>query len=685
MVSIHDRLSALSLFSVPGKPKFSAMSALPQPTSQPQVSGMTSAQASALRGAALFGARSPRFGSAVLSDRHVEMRVDTPLNARVVAKILHGLLFQHIAKGRADKGSVKLQLNAHGADGYSYMDQAALGDVMTFLDRPTDIVITHYAGPSALRALASATGKRFMTVGAELDLGPIESIFGTRKGNDDTQNYARLYAGYLRDLEWLVMHRAGVDSREQVNRDLQSGKGLTSLAALAYGKNGLIDYILVGHDRVITRPDLDQYYAEHGIDTDKKKDLFNRNLDNIDLLPTRPLSEVYPAALPKEELAPFTSLKASKAKAKAKEAKAKEKQKATQPAEAESGNPTYQPPEPEEPKEPKKFTINLQGPSGIQSIDDVPGKIKIEDKKGKPVPDAYLLENVPAGLRSVLIGDFINLSSGFGVDTSEKIVNAIRYLTQEKAKSGDKTPIRLLVNSPGGAVIAGQEIRDAMAMAAARGVKTDVIAYGMASSCGSWTLSSATGVRLATPGARVMIHQANGVPGNLPGPYYLANAAGLNQATETYQRIVAKATGRPYEDVAADFRTDTWLNPVESLFYGPKGLIDAILVGPNKVITRDAVEKYLTEVFGSKEAVLQKAEEAINAHRKIETDFEAADHNENDPFRNPLKTIQEVIKRGGATTFDKASLAKLHEAKPTGAARETMEIFHSTHAPGEDG
>lgn len=682
MVSIRDGLSAWPGASAPVKPRFSGK-ALHPATVESQASGLSATQAQALRGAALFGARKPHFGSAVLSDRHVELRVDTPLNARVVAKILHGLLFQHIAKGPADKGSVKLQLNAHGADGYSYMDQAALGDVMTFLDRPTDIVITHYAGPAALRALASATGKRFMTVGAELDMGPMESIFGSRKGNDDTQNYARLYASYLRDLEWLVMHRAGVESREQVNRDLQSGKGLTSLAALAYGKNGLIDYILVGHDRVITRADLDKYYAEHGIDTDKKKDQFNRNLDNIDRLPSRPLSEVEPSALPQAELAPFSSLKAAKAKAKAKEAeKGKEKDKETKPAE--SGNPTYQAADAPEPEAPKKFTINQAGANGIQSIDDVPGKMKIEDKKGKPVPDAYLLENIPAGLQSVLIGDFINLSSGFGVDTSEKIVNAIRYLAQEKVKSGDKTPIRLLVNSPGGAVIAGQEIRDAMAMAADRGVKTDVIAYGMASSCGSWTLSSATGVRLATPGARVMIHQANGVAGNLPGPYYLANAAGLNQATETYQRIVAKATGRPYEDVATDFRTDTWLNPVESLFYGPKGLIDAILVGPNKVVTRDAVEKYLAEVYGSKEAVQQKAEEAINAHRKIETEFEAGDHNENDPFRNPLKTIQEVIKRGGATTFDKASLARLHEAKPTGAARETMEIFHATHAPGEE-
>ena len=682
MIHTTDVQPRFACASKPAAPLFSSAST----PAAPAAGGLTplsSAQAGALKSAVMFGASLPKFGHSVLNDRSVEMRVDTPLNARTVAKTLHALLFQHIAKGPDDKSSLKLQLNAYEADGYAYMDQAALADLMTFFDRPVDVIVNNAAGPASLTALQSASGKRLMTVGAELDMGPIDSMFASaRKSNDDAQNYARLYASYLRDIEYQVMQRTGVTSREQVNKDLQSGKGLTSLDALAYGKTGLIDGILVGHDRVITRDDLDAYYAANGITTDKQKEQFNKNLDNVDLLASRPVGALSPTLAPGTEVAPFKSIKASKAAdaAEKKEEKAKAEAHKAAVAEAEAAGQ----PAPPEPEAEKKFTINLSGAKGIASVDDIPGRFQIQDKKGEPVPDAYLLENVPAGLKSILIGDTINLSTGFGVDTAEKIVSAIRYLAQEKSASGDTSPIHLLVNSPGGAVIAGQEIRDAIASADARGVKTDVIAYGMASSCGSWTLSSASGSRLATPGSRVMIHQANGVPGNKPGPYYLANAAGLNQATETYQRIVAKASGRPYEEVKKDFRTDTWLNPIESLFYGPKGLIDGVLVGPDKVVTRDAVETFLAKSMGGRKKVRQAAEEAINRHREIETEFDVSDHDESDPFRNPQKTLQAIVEAGGATSFKKASLPQLQASSPTGEARDTMELFHATHNPGEE-
>ena len=133
------------------------------------------------------------------------------------------------------------------------------------------------------------------------------------------------------------------------------------------------------------------------------------------------------------------------------------------------------------------------------------------------------------------------------------------------------------------------------------------------------------------------------------------------------QRIVAKASGRAYEDVAKDFRTDSWYNPVESLFYGPKGLIDGILVGPDKVITRAAMEDYLKEIYGSKKAVLKKAEEAINSHREIEKRFEVSDHDENDPFRNPLKTIQEVITLAVFVAFSVTEVAVTSGPKGIGS------------------
>lgn len=656
------------------KPVFAgSVPAAPQPSvtaESAQTQSFNTAQAAALKNAVMFSARKPHFGSAVLNDRHVELRVDTPLNSRTVAKVLHNLVFQRVAKG--NEGTLKLLLNAYSAPGYKYMDEAALADSLTLIDRPVDVVLTHYAGPASVRTLVSATGKRFMTVGAELTIGPFKSIFGTRKSNDDAQNYRRLYNSYQRDLEWLIMQRTGEKSRVKVHNDLESGRGLTSLESLAYGKNGFVDYILVGHDKVITRQNLEDAYAKFGITTEKDKQRFNQNLDNIDRVETTPIKDVAPESLPKTELAPFKSLKAVKAENAARKEKAeadKTKRTAQKDATAE-----------------KKLTLNLPTPNGsLATIEEIPSKLKVEDKKGNPIPDQYLLENVPEGFRSILNGDVINLNAGFDVDTGEKIVNALRYLAQEKLKNNDKTPIRLLVNSPGGAVLAGHEIRDTIAAIADQGVKTDVIAYGMASSCGSWTLSSSSGSRLATPGARVMIHQANGVPGSgISGDLYNANADGLNNATETYQRIVAKASGRPYDEVATDFRTDTWYNPVESLFYGPKGLIDGILVGPDKVVTRDAVEKYLIKKFGSREKMEQRAEEAINNHRNIETSWDPADHDEKDPFKNPLKTIAEVVARGGAVPLSAARLPQLKASMPSESAKDSIEYFNVTKAPGEE-
>jgi hypothetical protein len=126
----------------------------------------------------------------------------------------------------------------------------------------------------------------------------------------------------------------------------------------------------------------------------------------------------------------------------------------------------------------------------------------------------------------------------------------------------------------------------------------------------------------------------------------------VEASTQKYAASVAKACGRNLDAVLKDFRQDTWLNPLESMFYGSKGLLDGILVGPGKVVTRNEVldylktdpevQSYLTEKFGAKNNVdkylkdrIRKLREPNKVHDPIA--WEAA--NGRDPFDNPLKTV----------------------------------------------
>lgn len=78
------------------------------------------------------------------------------------------------------------------------------------------------------------------------------------------------------------------------------------------------------------------------------------------------------------------------------------------------------------------------------------------------------------------------------------------YLDEEDSSK----PIYLYINSPGGSVISGLAIFDAMQL-----IKSEVITInlGLAASMGSFILSAGSkGKRLALPSSRIMIHQPMG-------------------------------------------------------------------------------------------------------------------------------------------------------------------------------
>ncbi|MEQ9363521.1 MAG: ATP-dependent Clp protease proteolytic subunit [Leptospirales bacterium] len=135
-----------------------------------------------------------------------------------------------------------------------------------------------------------------------------------------------------------------------------------------------------------------------------------------------------------------------------------------------------------------------------------------------------------------------------------------------------KADISLMINSPGGMNTAGFAVLDAMRM-----IEADVRTYclGLAASFGALLLMcGAKGKRFVLPHARVMIHQPW-----LPGEYRATatelriQAEEIQKQREEIDHIIADATGRPFEEIAADTDRDHWLNAEAAVEYGA---VDAV-------------------------------------------------------------------------------------------------------------
>jgi ATP-dependent Clp protease protease subunit len=131
-------------------------------------------------------------------------------------------------------------------------------------------------------------------------------------------------------------------------------------------------------------------------------------------------------------------------------------------------------------------------------------------------------------------------------------------------------PITLVIDSPGGDVSGLFTILDTMRSLDA---KVDTRAVGMAASSAAVILAAGTGVRSATPNARIMLHQPHG---GIQG----ATSKDIEIAAKEFlflkgrlEQILAERTGQPLDKVRADTDRDFWMSADEALSYG---LIDQI-------------------------------------------------------------------------------------------------------------
>jgi ATP-dependent Clp protease protease subunit len=164
------------------------------------------------------------------------------------------------------------------------------------------------------------------------------------------------------------------------------------------------------------------------------------------------------------------------------------------------------------------------------------------------------------------------LSGAIDDDTANIVIAQLLFLESEDPKKD----IKLYIHSPGGSVSAGLAIYDTM-----NHIKPDVvtICVGMAASMAAVLLSSGSkGKRFALPNAEVMIHQVMGGAEGQASDIAIS-AKHILRTKENLNRILAKNTGKPIDQVEKDSDRDNYMSADEAKKYG---LIDEVMKPKNR-------------------------------------------------------------------------------------------------------
>jgi ATP-dependent Clp protease, protease subunit len=152
-------------------------------------------------------------------------------------------------------------------------------------------------------------------------------------------------------------------------------------------------------------------------------------------------------------------------------------------------------------------------------------------------------------------------------DVANLIVAQLLYLEAEDPEKD----IYLYINSPGGSVMAGLGIFDAM-----NHVRPDIctICVGLAASMGAFLLSAGTkGKRMSLPHSRIMIHQPLGGAQGQAADIEI-QAKEILYHKQRLNEWLAKHTGQPLERIEQDTERDFFMSAKEALDYG---LIDQVI------------------------------------------------------------------------------------------------------------
>jgi ATP-dependent Clp protease protease subunit len=476
---------------------------------------------------------------------------------------------------------------------------------LSLLEKPVDVISKSMTSKAGLCALTHPNVRSFMTPESFI-IFESDKDKGSRSHRRNTEIQIDRWRENIahENLATQVLNKIGKYDRKELITLFKAREGmktLSSLEALHLGEKGLVDGILVGNqDQVVTRKDLDDFLKnkkEKEGWTKKQVEHFLQDAFRINEIPSQPLKRVFPDSLPIKT------------------------------------NPTI--------TKPELFTRQIYskkfsyGETQNEKAFELPTQCQIVDSHYHP-SSALILKNIQNGQSSILNNHAVFFTDEVDRNSIGNCITALKRLDHFNQSSGSTKHIPLILNSGGGSVASSKVYMDALKF-----LKTpvDVIITSVAASAALTFLTlAATGKRFASPNALLMLHETS-----LLGSH--ADTGDFaKQSLESIQRYIAQKTGRPVTEIRKDILNDYWLNPLEGLFYGDKGLIDGILVGPRHVITRKEVMEYLKEKLGSEDAANKKIKERLerrrDMHKELDHDFDP-----NDPFDNVLKTFEEVTKR----------------------------------------
>lgn len=133
-----------------------------------------------------------------------------------------------------------------------------------------------------------------------------------------------------------------------------------------------------------------------------------------------------------------------------------------------------------------------------------------------------------------------------------------------------RSPIRLVLHSPGGHVESGDTLHDVVRFL---DPEVMVVATGWCASAGALVFAGAKREnRLALPNTRFLLHQPLGGVGG-PASDVEIEARQIILMRERLNRIFANATGQPLEKITRDTERNHWMSAQEALEYGLVGRI----------------------------------------------------------------------------------------------------------------
>ncbi|KGM35333.1 ATP-dependent Clp protease proteolytic subunit [Inquilinus limosus] len=155
-------------------------------------------------------------------------------------------------------------------------------------------------------------------------------------------------------------------------------------------------------------------------------------------------------------------------------------------------------------------------------------------------------------------------------EISMKLAQAISAQLLALAADDEKKPIRLVINSPGGHVEAGDTIHDMIRFI---GTPVKVIGTGWVASAGAHIyLAAKKENRLSLPNTRFLLHQPSGGAGGRAVDIDI-EAREIIKMRRRLNEIISRETGQPLEKVERDTDRNYWMSAEEAKDYGLVGKI----------------------------------------------------------------------------------------------------------------